>query len=92
MRIFTSLLLASVLLVAGCDRDAPSPEFIAEWEQRTRAEWDTWDRQDERYEQHQAKIEQQAWRIDDLLDKWEEQARRYDAILTAMEKQHGLKK
>ena len=89
MRSFTPLLVAIVLLLAGCDRATQDSDFDAEMERRTRAQMDTYDR---RADERQAKADQQDRRFDDLLEKWEQQARRYDAILSAMEKQQGLKK
>ena len=92
MRSSTPLLLAIVLLFAGCDRATPSSDSDAEWERRTRAQRDAYDRQVRRADEQQDKADEQDRRFDDLLEKWEEQARRYDAILDAMEKQQGLKK
>ncbi len=83
-------------MFAGCDQKS---DFDAEIEQRTRASWDVYDRQDRRVDEQLAKGDEQSRRWDEqsrsfesLLEKWEEQARRYDAILDAMEKQQGIKK
>lgn len=92
MRISSSLLLVGVLSLAGCDRAKDGSDLDAEWERRTRMQFDTFDRQARRVDEQQAKSDEQTRRLDALLERWEEQARRYDAILGAMEKQQGLKK
>jgi hypothetical protein len=92
MKTSTLLLLASALLCAGCREPNQSSGFDAEWENRTRAQMDDFDRQTKRADELQAKMEEQNKRYDKMLEKWEEQARRYDAILEAMEKQQGGKK
>ena len=79
-------------MLAGCDQATRSSAFDAEFERRTRAQMDAYDRQTKRVDEMQAMQEEQSRRFDYLLDKWQEQARRYDAILDAMEKQRGLTK
>jgi hypothetical protein len=92
MKILTLLFLASVLLCTGCRESNRTSDFDAEWEKRTRAQMDDFDRQTKRVDELQTKMDEQNKRFDKILEKWEEQARRYDAILKAMEKQQGVKK
>lgn len=92
MKIFTLLFLAGLLLCTGCRESPRTSDFNAEWEKRTRAQMDDYDRQTKRVDELQAQMDEQGRRFDKILEKWEEQARRYDAILEAMEKQQGVKK
>lgn len=92
MKIFRLLFLASALLCIGCRESRRTSDFEAEWEKRTRAQMDDFDRQTKGVDELQAKMNEQNRRLDKILEKWEEQARRHDAVLDAMEKQQGLKK
>ena len=79
-------------LYTGCHEPRRTARFDEEWEKRTRAQMDDFDRQTKRTDEIQAKLDEQNRRFDKMLEKWEEQARRYDAILETMEKQQGMKK
>lgn len=84
--------LILVPLIAGCGQNPDTAEFDKEWEERTQAQWDDYDRQLKLVDEQLARQDGQNRRFDKLLDKWEEQARRQDAILDAMEKQYGIRK
>ena len=71
MRSSTSLLLAGVLLFAGCDRATHCSDLDAEWERRARAQMDSYDRHARRADEQMAKADEQIRRHDDLLEKWE---------------------
>lgn len=90
MRTTVLLIVVGALLFSGCGRATQSSDFDAEWENRTRAQWDDYDRQTRRVDEMHAKGDEQNRRFDQLLDKWEEQSRRQDAILDAMERQYGI--
>lgn len=92
MKVFTLFLLASALLATGCREPRRASAFGPEWEKRTRAMLDDYEREAKRVDEMQAKTEELNRRYEKVLTKWEEQTRRWDAVLEAMEKQQGVKK
>jgi hypothetical protein len=100
------LILVCCLATPACSKREGAPTYDAEWEKRSKQQFDDYDRQtkaadaniavmerqNRRVDAAQDKVDEQAKRFDLLLDKWEEQARRQDAIFDAQERKLGIPK
>jgi hypothetical protein len=98
--------LVLCVVLSSCNRDAPATSYDADWERKSKQQFDDFDRQtkvvdaslavterqSKRADAALDKSDQQARRFDLILEKWEEQARRQDAILEAQEKKLGISK